>query len=163
MLDRVRPEEVARNVQMTLADAIADRDLQTGLRRRVSGQRAGGSANTADLGAGPAVEPPAAADYAPFAARGILTVLEISLTQVAFAGEGGDDPELALTMTARARIVRATDNAELWLDENIGFATEVRSYSEWSANPDLIAAEIENVLNDLAGQIAERVFAETAV
>ena len=72
-------------------------------------------------------------DYASMADRGVGTILELSLTQLTFTGEGGSDPSLALVMSARARLIRIADKRELWnvAEVNINRGRCILFYGAW--------------------------------
>jgi hypothetical protein len=150
------PESTAGEIQTALLGAISDRDLQADLRERVL--RRTGNAMGVDLGVG-AIEPVALPDYSSFNSRGVGTVLEMSLTQVAFAGKGGRNPTLTLVMTARARLIRIGDKRVLWDVKEMRFESSPAAFSLWAGrDSDLLKAEIDNGLDSLARQMGEALF-----
>jgi hypothetical protein len=149
------PTDAAAKIQASLTSMIGARDLQTELRQRVLRQPTNGPVMT-DLGA-------RAAEYAPFTTRDANTVLEIALTEIAFAGDGGSDPNVALFMLARVRVIRLSDNAVLWSNEEVAFSSEARDFSLWAADPALVPREIDNGLEMIAQGIAHEVFIGTEV
>jgi len=151
------PESTAAEIQTTLNQAIADRDLQADLRQRVL-QHAGSAAMGLDLGAG-ATEPVASPDYAAMADRGVGTILELSLTQLTFTGEGGSDPTLALVMSARARLIRIADKRELWNVADVTYESPAAAFSLWvMLDSGLLRGEIDNGSEALARQVGEALF-----
>src|SRR5439155_882974 len=52
-------------------------------------------------------------DYQALASTGIDTVLEVSLLRLGLAGQSGINPPVSLFMTARARLIRTADGAEM--------------------------------------------------
>jgi len=151
------PESTAAEIHTTLNQAIADRDLQADLRQRVL-QHAGNAAMGLDLGAG-ATEPVASPDYAAMADRGVGTILELSLTQLSFAGEGGSDPTLALVMSARARLIRIADKRELWNVADVTYESPAAAFSLWvTLDSGLLRAEIDKGSEALARQMGEALF-----
>jgi hypothetical protein len=137
--------------------AIADRDLQADLRRRVL-QHSGREAMGLDLGAG-ATEPVATPDYTSMTGRGVGAILELSLTQLTFTGEGGSDPTLALVMSARARLIRIADKRELWNVAEVNYESPPAAFSLWSmADSGLLRGEIDKGSEALARQMGEALF-----
>ncbi len=151
------PESTAAEIQTALNQAIADRDRQADLRQRVL-QHTGSTAKGLDLGAG-ATEPIASPDYASMADRGVGAVLELSLTQLTFTGEGGSDPTLALVISARARLLRIADKRELWNVAEVSYESPPAAFSLWTmTDSGLLRGEIDKGSETLAGRIGEAIF-----
>jgi hypothetical protein len=151
------PESTAAEIQTSLNQAIADRDLQADLRQRVL-QHTGSAAMGLDLGTG-ATEPVAVPDYASMVDRGVGTVLEVSLTQLTFTGEGGSDPTLALVVSARARLIRIADKRELWNAPEVTYESPAAAFSLWGMlDSGLLRGEIDKGMEALARQIGNALF-----
>ena len=151
------PENTAEEIQMVVASAIADHELQSDLRHRVL-MNIGSSTAGVDLGAG-GTEPTESPDYTAFRNQGIDAVLEMSLTQLGFAGEGGDDPSLVIVLTARARLIGIPTNDILWSVEQVTYQSPMAAFSLWrEGDAALLRAEIDNGLEALASQIGEALF-----
>jgi hypothetical protein len=149
------PESAAAEIQTALNQAIADRDLQADLRQRVLTHT---TATALDLGVG-ATEPVASPDYTSIADRGVGTILELSLTQLTFTGEGGSDPTLALIMSARARLIRIADKRELWNVAEVNYESAPAAFSLWTAtDSNLLRGEIVKGSEALARQMGEALF-----
>jgi hypothetical protein len=150
------PDSTAMEIQTTLNQAIADRDLQADLRQRVLQHT--GTAIGRDLGAG-ATEPAASPDYSSISGDGIGAVLELSVTQLSLTGEGGSDPTLALVMSARGRLIRIADKKELWTVAAVQYESAAAAFSLWAV-PDsgLLRAEIDKGSEALARQMGESLF-----
>ena len=156
------PAETAEQIETALNQAIGGRDLQADLRQGIL-RRAGNNAMAVDLGAG-AAEPVASPDYTSMAGRGIGGVLEISVTQLTFTGEGGSDPALALVMSARGRLIRVSDRQVLWNIAEVRYQTGEAALSLWTASgSSLLRMEIDKVSDELARQMAEALFGATPV
>jgi hypothetical protein len=88
-----------------------------------------------DLGRGGDVGPAGpeeATDYRRLAAEGIDTVLEVSVTRLGLVTrEEAPNPQLALTMTTRVRLVRSGDGAELYREE-LSHRSGSRKFVEWA-------------------------------
>lgn len=151
------PEDAAAEIETALARAIADHELQSDLRHRVL-QHIGSATMGIDLGAGGTV-PAESPDYISFRDQGVDAILEMSLTALGFAGEGGDDPGLVLVITASARLIRVTDNGVLWNVEQVAYESAEAAFSLWTAGDSgLLQAEIDNGLEAVASQIGEALF-----
>ncbi len=155
------PESTAAEIETALTRAIADHELQSDLRHRVL-QNIGNATMGVDLGAGGTV-PAESPDYISFRDQGIDAVLEMSLTQLGFAGEGGDDPALVLVITASARLIGVPDNSVLWNVEQVEYESAEAAFSLWTAGDSgLLQAEIDNGLEAVASQIGEALFGAPA-
>ena len=71
-------------------------------------------------------------DYRPLATAGVETVLEVALTKAGTQGSGIDAPLLAY-MQAHARLVRVSDNSEIFAAD-YSYEGERLKLSEWSAD-----------------------------
>jgi hypothetical protein len=141
------PTSAAENIRAHLAEAIGDEDLQAELRRRV----VYGSSSASDLGT-------SMGDVS-MAMRGVDTVLEINITQIALIGSGGRNPDLALAMNANARLVRVADNQVIWSNNQIAFNSGLAEFTSWEMDDaKLLKAAIPVGLNSLARQIEEQIF-----
>ena len=148
------PQSAAAEIQTALTAAIADHDLQADLRQRVL-QQGGSKTMPTDLGTGP-IMPVATTDYASFTGRAIGTVLETSLTQLAFTSEGGKNPTLALVITARARLIRIADKRVLWNVAEVRYESPAAGFSFWAtSDSSLMKMEIDKGLESLSHQIGE--------
>src|SRR2546422_1001415 len=98
-----------------LAGAVVDLNVQQTLRDhvlRAVRERTDLTFVTLDDG-GPTV-PGESLSYQGLQSEGIDTVLEVSVARIGLAGKGGITPPVALTMTARARMIRASDGVEIF-------------------------------------------------
>jgi len=140
------PASAAENIRAHLVEAIGNEDLQAELRRRV----VYGSSSASDLGTSMGVS---------MAMRGVNTVLEIGITQIALVGSGGRNPDLALTMNANARLIRVADNQVIWSNNQITFSSGLAEFTSWEMDDaKLLKAAIPVGLNSLARQIEEQIF-----
>ena len=152
------PENTAEEIQMVVTRAIADHELQSDLRYRVL-LKFGSSTTGVDLGAGGTV-PTESPDYSTFSGQGVDAILEMSLTQLGFAGKGGDDPSLVLVLMAKARLIGVPNNDILWSVEQVEYQSPMAAFSLWSEGDSaLLRAEIDNGLDAVASQIGEALFA----
>ena len=160
---RAVPTETAESLGTALRDGLALRDLPKDLRQRVLNRASMTPRQTVDLGALDP-DPSAPHDYTAFAENGVQSVLEITVTEIVFDGQGGRDPTFALQMKAEVRLIRVADNEVLWTrDEIISRGADVH-VSSWT-DPELgyLATQIDEVLERASGQIAEAVFIETSI
>ena len=98
-----------------LAGAVVDLNVQQTLRDhvlRAVRERTDLTFVTLDDG-GPTV-PGESLSYQGLQSEGIDTVLEVSVARIGLAGKGGITPPVALTMTARARMIRTSDGVEIF-------------------------------------------------
>jgi hypothetical protein len=157
------PTETADSLETALRDAMASRDLPAELRQRVLGQASMRPKQLVDLGAGNA-DPSAPPDYSSFAASGVHSVLEITITEVVFDGEGGRNPAFALSTKAQIRLIRVADNQVLWSSGNVMFRGTDADVSSWTApESDHLAMELDASLERLAQQISEAVFVKASI
>ena len=160
---RAVPTETAESLEAVLRDGLASRDLPADLRQRVLNRASMTPRQAVDLGALNR-DPSAPHDYTAFAANGVQSVLEITVTEIVFDGEGGRDPTFALQMKVQVRLIRIADNEVLWTrDEIISRGANVY-VSSWT-NPEFgyLATQIDEVLERASGQIADAVFIETSI
>jgi len=156
------PERTVAEIETALVRAIADHELQSDLRHRVL-QNISNATMAVDLSAGATV-PAESPDYGSFGDQCIDAVLEISVTQLGFASPGGDDPVLALVITARARLIGVPDNSVLWNVEQVAYESAEGAFSFWTeGDSGLLQAEIDNGLEALASQISEALFGAPAI
>ena len=98
-------------------------------------------------------------DYARFAMRGIDFVLELNITQIAFIGSGGRNPNLALAMSANARLIRIADNRVIWNNSQITFTSGQAEFTQWQMeDAKVLKSAIAVGLDSLARQIDENIF-----
>jgi len=87
-----------------------------------------------------------------------MTVLELKFTGYGFAGDGGDDPKLAVVLGVKARIV----DAETCDERHAVALTYVgaeRNYSDWRMDAaTTLQNEIDHGVNSLAEEIVEELF-----
>ena len=152
------PTDVAESARAAIFAAITGRDLRADMRRRVLdvGNKAG---NWIDLGGDDAVDSASTVDYGRFTERGAHAVLEIGIVQLALTGEGGSNPDLVLTIQARARLIAIPDNRVLWSDEQLSFGSSEAQLSVWTAEDSrLLKSELDRGLEILARRIGSEVF-----
>jgi hypothetical protein len=160
---RAVPTETAESLEAVLRDGVASRDLPADLRQRVLNRASVTPRQAVDLGT-LSRDPSTPHDYTAFAANGVQSVLEITVTEIVFDGEGGRDPTFALQMKVQVRLIRIADNQVLWTNDDIRFRGEDVDVSGWT-NPDrdYLTAEFEVILERLAQQIDDAVFMETSI
>ena len=149
------PTASANDIQTALTAALAGRDLQADVRRRVVD---GGPGDRIDLGGSDAAVPSPAPDYRQFAEQGAQAVLEIGIVDVGLRGKGGTDPQLTLVIDGRARLISLPDNRVLWSNERITFESSRTTFSEWTADDSrLLRSEIDHGLETLTERIGSDV------
>ena len=160
---RAVPRETAESLETVLRDGLASRDLPADLRQRVFSRIPMPPQHAIDLGA-LSRDPNTPHDYTAFAASGVHSVLEITVTEIVFDGQGGRDPTFALQMKAQVRLIRVADNMVLWTRDEIISRGADAYVSGWTS-PEFgyLATQIDEVLDRASRQIAEAVFIERSI
>ncbi len=156
------PESTAKEIETMLRQVVAEHEPQADLRRLIMARAAAETTEkTIDLGTGGVIDPTVMPDYAPLAAKGVQTVLEVGVLAIGLTGKGGSDPDLVLSIDARARLIQVAGNRVLWSDEQMRFVTASHKYSEWRATEAAqLKSDFEGGLEVLARQINDKVFLE---
>lgn len=156
------PEDTAREIESQIIEILSTAPPQESLRRHViEAAREEGLQHIFEL----VVQGPTSAeeyvDYRRLTEVGIDTVLEIGVVAVGLKGEGGGDPELALFLQARARLIRAASNTELYSDETIPYLIGRWKFTEWGADgARLMRESLERGYRELAYKIIDQIFLE---
>ena len=112
----------ARAIQEPLRNEIATLALAYNMSLvSVSGERAYAAAR--------------AQDYSILASEGVDTVLEVAMMNIGIGG-GGIDTPLVLYMEARVRLIRTTDNQEIFTAD-YSYLGEALNVKQWTANKGL--------------------------
>lgn len=103
-------------------------------------------------------------DYRPLAAMGVDTVLEVKYTQqFANVGSGnsnnkGFNPPLLLNVWADVRLVRTSDNSEIFTD-SFSYSVKRAKYTEWAANhADLLVRTLKTYYEAIGHNISDRIY-----
>lgn len=119
-----------RAAEASLDTAIAAATIQDALRQQLAAAALAGSTPVAMLQPQRARELALSGDYRPLAAEGIDAVVETDLVRAGTQGRGLGSP-LALSVEARARVLRTRDNAELHSIE-FAYAGPALPLAEWA-------------------------------
>ena len=96
--------------------------------------------------------------YSSLADKGIDTVLEVGVLELKFEGKG-INPPLTLVMSVRARLIRVSDETELYVYTLDPPSTNARKFTEWAADDARpLRDELEDINQYLAKQIVEKLF-----
>ena len=96
--------------------------------------------------------------YRHLANEGLDTVLEIDVSDFRLVSYGKIDPDLQLVLIARARLVRAANDAELYR-RTWGYMSNQQSYFDMAAqNAKLLRAKIREGYEKLADKIVYDLF-----
>jgi len=89
------------------------------------------------------------------------TILELTVISVGLKnGEGGDDPQLSLSMKARARLVQVVQGRVI-NDQTFLHRSEQRTFKEWAENNGQpFQKAITTAYEDLAYQVIQNIFRE---
>ena len=102
-------------------------------------------------------------DYRALASEGVDTVVEVSVPRIRLAGKAGINPPVALFMTARARVIRTADGAELYAETFEYGGGSTYKFLEWAAAGGLaFRQEMDRGTRSLAGDIAQLLFPGSA-
>jgi hypothetical protein len=156
------PESTAKEMNDTLHNVLVESEPQGGLRQRVlTHARTDTRQVPVDLGIGGVIDPATKPDYSMLAEKGVESVLEVGVMSASLVGQGGSDPEVALSLGARARLIRVSDSSILWSDERMMFTTERRKFSEWKADDvKLLKATLAEGLESIGRRISDRTLLE---
>jgi hypothetical protein len=158
------PTDAAEGAKAAFSAALAGRELQAEMRRRVLEVAAGDAAERIDLGGESSATTVPTPDYGHFAERGARAVLEVGIARLALDGKGGRNPPLVLMIDARARLIRLPDNQLLWSAEHLTFESPRAKLVEWTADDSrLLRSELDHGLDFLAARVAAGVFPDTRV
>lgn len=103
-----------------------------------------------------------AGGYNALAARDIATVLEVTAGRYGLAkvGLGAADPDFRLVVTAKVRLVRVSDSAELYAT-HWQYAGATHEFFSWAERDGaLVRAELDRAYRDLALRIARHLFSD---
>ena len=98
-------------------------------------------------------------DYQALASTGIDTVLEVSLLRLGLAGQSGINPPVSLFMTARARLIRTADGAEMYAEKFDYRGGAAHKFPEWAADEgQVFRQEVDRGARRLAEDIVRLLF-----
>ncbi len=150
--------EKVRAAESALSNAFLELGTQESLRDRLlhaAGERGRHLPSLADSGPTSSDE---TVDYRSFA-KDVDTILEVSVTRIAFSGSTGINPPLGLTVGARIRLIRTADGIELYAlpgrhNYRLEYRSEPRKLNEWAVNDaQLFREELDRAYRSLAEQI----------
>ena len=89
------------------------------------------------------------------ASQAIDTVLEVSVLSLGLTGEWAVNQPLAVFMTARSRLIRISDGAELYALP-LEYSSGTRTFTEWAANnAQPFREELDRAYQNIAERIVE--------
>lgn len=147
----VAPVLGANMMQDALRDAIMAAAQSDGVKLKIAPPMA-------------AVDEESEPDYQALSERGVDTVLEVTLRQV-FLEPGADyrgrvnlDPVLPLDMRARVRLLKTSDNSQVFADD-YSYHGKRYQYSEWAASSgDKLMEGLKKGFVSLGRDISDRIF-----
>src|SRR5437867_2621792 len=93
-------------------------------------------------------------DYRALASKGVDTALEVSGPRIGLAGQSGINPPVSLFMTARARLIRTADGAEMYAEKFDYRGGAAHKFLEWAADEgQVFRQEVDRGRRRLAGDI----------
>ena len=152
-------------IEATFRKAVAEHRAEDELRERVVAQ-----ASTAmvqkiiDMGTGGVINPAKKTDYAPFAEKGVETILEVGVIDIAVSvgDDRSGDRYLTVSVAGRARLIRVADGRVLWSDEERALHREGHSLPQWNLNDDVrLTSEVVGALDNLAQEFVFKAFLES--
>lgn len=97
--------------------------------------------------------------YGALTAEGIDTVVEVSVPKIGLVGKGSIHPPLRLLMTARARVIRTADGAELYAETFEYHGDDQYKFVEWGAEEGKVFRQaLDEGIYGLASDIARALF-----
>lgn len=150
--------------EATLKTAFADLKMQEALRDRVQARVADLRTFTATLFAdqGPAMEGQQP-DYQSLKTSGIDTVHEVAIQKLVLTGSGRVNPDLAVRLTARVRLVSTADNKEV-LSRQFDCGSTPDKFAAWAAaDAQKFRSEIERCYNDLSDRIVKDLYVNNTI
>jgi hypothetical protein len=146
----IEPAALSLRLRQPLAEAVRD-----------AAEAASGRAPELFLDAGP-TGASQRAKYASLLEQGISKVIETRVVRFGFDGTGKKDPDVAVFMVARARLVDAASDKELWSRE-FAYVSRYAGLQVWAADDaGLVRSEYERAHHALAERIVEEAFFVTA-
>jgi hypothetical protein len=159
-----RKSDEAKKSESTVAPVLGANMMQDALREAitVAAQSDGIKLNTAPTVIVKEGEPEP--DYLALAAKGVDTVLEVTLNQV-FLEPAVDrdrkinlDPVLPLEMNVHVRLIKTRDNSLVFSDD-YSYHGKRYQYTEWAANHgDRLTSALKNGYESLGHDISDRIF-----
>jgi len=153
------PAAVIERHEAAARQVLASRALQEALRDRVT--TTARAETRRDLVVLPERGPASAeaeARYAGLASEGIGTVLELRVDDVHLDG-WGINPKLWLRLSTRTRLVRTTDEAEIYASSLSYVGGEHRTLEDWIAGDgEALRRELEQAYASLAEKIVDEIF-----
>jgi hypothetical protein len=143
-----------------VARSLSARKIQTDLVDRVAETGRGQtSATFTVLAERSAVNLNGRAEYRSLVEDGIPTVLEISVVELALRGRTAEiDPNLNLAMTVKTRLLRTTDDAELYKSLLSYSGGRGQTLAQWLDDVELVRVEVDRATEVLAEKIVDEVF-----
>ncbi len=153
------PSKEVRFSEEVITTAIASLNMQEDLCRRVSEVAQSKTLNHILLIA--EQNPPVAEEkdrYSPLAAKGIDTVLEISVLRLALAGDWDIDPPLQYQMISHLSLIRAVGGARMY-ETDIGYQGKSVTFAAWADNnAQALFEQMDEALQTTAESIVRKVF-----
>lgn len=159
-----RKAESARSSDTSIAPMLGPNIMQDALRDAIMAAAQAGGVKLAIAPPVDAVDEEGEPDYRALSAKGVDTVLEVTLRQVFlepdtdFNGKVILDPVLPLDMQARVRLLKTSDNSKVFFDD-YAYHGKRYKYAEWAAdNGDKLMSGLKKGYVSLGRDISDRVF-----
>lgn len=153
------PAEAVADAETALKSALADLTIQETLRGHILRIAKARTPHAFVLVTehGPSA-PNGNVSYRSLASQGIDTVLETGVLTLDLVGEWDVNPPLALVMAVRTRLIRVTDDAELYA-HTLEYLSGFRTFTDWAAdNAQPFRNELSLAYQSLSEKIVEELF-----
>jgi len=149
----VQEQETA--IRTSLAGLNVQQALQTQVLQAVHEQSSQSATLLSEQGP---IQSDESISYRPPGSQALATVLEVGVLSLGLTGEKSVNPSLALTMTARAKLIRSVDDSVLY-HSTFECRSYRRAFSQWAAsNAQAVREEYKQCLQRLSDKIVEEVF-----
>lgn len=154
------PDATEQDLVGALDGAIASRDVRTLLTGQIyEFSNTDSDFSPVNLGQADPGSSETGIDYETFASRGIDTLLEIGVAQVAMVRDDDRETEFFLLINVYLQLTRLSDQEVVWVDNQVVYLSESSPVLRWSSvGSDLARTELDNGLELLATEISSIVF-----
>lgn len=97
-------------------------------------------------------------NYTSLSGKGLDTIIEVSVLNIALEGEWSINPPLTFLMTVRTKLIKVADGAVLY-EHTLQYRGDKRKFTDWAINnAQPFREEFERAYQSLAEKIVEELF-----